>query len=321
MMRKIFAVGVVLTLSLVFVACGSGKEEAKATTEKKAEVTTQKKIEVKTSTEATTEEIEASTQERVELEDETISWDDSWEYAEFSKIHSDDVILYRSKADQRKNITIAVNAGHGTSGGEDVKTPCHPDGSEKVTSGTTSKGATSAMAVSSGMDFTDGYPEAKANLSLAEIVKKKLLKHGYDVLMIRENNDTQLDNIARTVYANNNADYHIALHYDGTESDKGCFFMTVPDVESYKEMEPVASHWKDHDAFGRAVIEGLKEADNKIYDNGEMEMDLTQTSFSTIPSIDLEVGDAASDYSKDSQKKLAKGIVLGIMKITGEKEN
>lgn len=33
--------------------------------------------------------------------------------------------------------------------------------------------------------------------------------------MIRENEDVQLDNIARTVIANNNADIHIAIHFDG----------------------------------------------------------------------------------------------------------
>ena len=52
-------------------------------------------------------------------------------------------------------------------------------------------------------------------------VKKQLLKEGYNVLMVRESDDAQLDNIARTVFANNNADYHIALHYDSTSSNKG----------------------------------------------------------------------------------------------------
>ena len=41
-------------------------------------------------------------------------------------------------------------------------------------------------------------------------------------------------------------------------------------------------------------------------------MDLTQTSYSTIPSVDLEVGDAASDHSDASLEKTADGIVKGI---------
>lgn len=40
---------------------------------------------------------------------------------------------------KKKNKTVCVNAGHGTKGGESVKTLCHPDGSSKVTGGSTSQ--------------------------------------------------------------------------------------------------------------------------------------------------------------------------------------
>ena len=88
-------------------------------------------------------------------------------------------------------------------GGGSVKTQCHPDGSAKVTGGTTGAGATSAVAVSSGMTFADGTAESKVTLAMAKVLKTKLLNAGYDVLMIRESDDVQLDNIARTVIANN----------------------------------------------------------------------------------------------------------------------
>lgn len=48
--------------------------------------------------------------------------------------------------------------------------------------------------------------------------------------MIRESDDVQLDNVARTVIANNAADCHIALHWDSTSSNKGAFYMSVPNV-------------------------------------------------------------------------------------------
>ena len=44
--------------------------------------------------------------------------------------------------------------------------------------------------------------------------------------MIRDSEDVQLDNIARTVMANENANCHVAIHYDSTESDKGAFFIS-----------------------------------------------------------------------------------------------
>ncbi len=79
---------------------------------------------------------------------------------------------------------IAVNAGHGTKGGSSVKTLCHPDGSAKVTGGTTAAGSVKAVAVSDGMAFRDGTAERDVTLRMARVLKKKLLAEGYDVLMV-----------------------------------------------------------------------------------------------------------------------------------------
>ena len=96
------------------------------------------------------------------------------------------------------------------------------------------------------------------------------------------------------------------------DTDKGCFFMSVPDHRSYRAMEPVASHWQSHNALGESLVKGLKEKGNKIFSSGAMAMDLTQTSYSTIPSVDIELGDKASDHSDAALEKLADGLVLGI---------
>ena len=246
-----------------------------------------------------------------------VKLDSSWKYADFSKINSGAAKLYRSEAGSRKNKTICVNAGHGTSGGSSVKTQCHPDGTPKVTGGTTSAGATSAVAVSGGMTFSDGTPEAKVTLAMALKLKDKLLANGYDVLMIRESDDVQLDNIARTVIANNTSDCHIALHWDSTTNNKGAFYMSVPSNQSYRNMEPVKSHWEQHNALGASLVAGLKSAGVKIFSNGAMEMDLTQTSFSTTPSVDIELGDKASDHSSATLDTLADGLLTGINQYFG----
>lgn len=240
----------------------------------------------------------------------TIVWNSEWEYADYSKINSSSVTLYESLHEGRK--VIAINAGHGTKGGTSVKTLCHPDGSAKVTGGSTKKGAIEASAVSSGTTMLDGTAEAVVTLKLALIVKERLLDAGFSVLMIREAEDVQLDNVARTVYANQNADCHIALHYDSSDYDKGFFYIGVPEVELYRNMEPVASHWQQHNALGESILEGMRANDVKIYSNGNIPMDLTQTSYSTIPSIDIEVGDRGSHYSEETLNKLADGIVDGV---------
>jgi hypothetical protein len=234
-----------------------------------------------------------------------------WRYAGNSKINSGYATLYKAEGN-RKDITVCVNAGHGTKGGSSVKTLCHPDGTPKVTGGTTAQGATTAVAVSSGMTFQDGTSEASVTLKMAKALKTELLSRGYDVLMIRESDDVQLDNIARTVIANNTASCHIALHWDSTASNKGAFYMGVPEVASYRNMEPVASTWEKHEALGKSLVQGLKNAGVKIFDNGRLPMDLTQTSYSTIASIDIELGDKASDHSDATINGLAKGLADGV---------
>ena len=59
---------------------------------------------------------------------------------------------------------MCINAGHGTKGGESVMTLCHPDGSGKVTGGSTAAGAIRATSINSGTVLNDGTTEAQATL-------------------------------------------------------------------------------------------------------------------------------------------------------------
>ena len=263
------------------------------------------------------EETEAAPAPVVYEDGGQITLDPSWTYADLSKINSGAAVLYKA-AENRKEIVVGVNAGHGTSGGTKVKTLCHPDGSAKVTGGTTAAGATEAVAVSSGMTFNDGTPESSVTLRMAQVLKEKLLASGYDVLMLRDGDDVQLDNVARTVICNNAADCHIALHWDGDglNYDKGCFYISVPD--GLKSMEPVASHWSEHNALGSALVEGLRAQGAKIHGGGSMSIDLTQTSYSTVPSVDMELGNACSDHSDRALDLLGNGLVQGVNSYFGQ---
>ena len=100
-----------------------------------------------------------------------ISFDSSWQYADFSAINSGTATIYLADSD-RKDIVVGVNAGHGTSGGSSVKTQCHPDGSAKTTGGSTAQGATYATAVSGGMTFNDGTAESTVTLQMAQILNR-----------------------------------------------------------------------------------------------------------------------------------------------------
>ena len=337
--RKQYRVAVrvtIMVLALTLTACGTqentGSTESVKSTETVENTETVKGTETVESTETieNVEIIEAMVSEsaapqgmanvtpQMQPEEYTnlqqITLDSTWEYADHSKINTGAAVLYlASEESGRKGIVIGVNAGHGTAGGANVKTLCHPDGSAKVTGGSTAAGAMEAAAVSGGMTFLDGTPVREVTLRMAQILRDKLLSSGYDVLMLRDSEDVQLDNVARTVICNNVADCHIALHWDsgdGKNYDKGCFYISVP--EALKNMEPVASHWQQHDTLGTDLVEGLREQGTTIYGKGHMGIDLTQTSYSTIPSVDMELGNAYSDHSDEVLEQLATGLLTGI---------
>lgn len=81
-------------------------------------------------------------------------------------------------------------------------------------------------------------------------------------------------------------------------------------------MEPVASNWKKHEKLGQSLINEMKKSGVKIYQNGRMEVDLTQTSYSTIASVAIEVGDRKTDRSKKSLETLTDGILNGLQIFT-----
>lgn len=238
--------------------------------------------------------------------------DPGYEFADESQVHTDPAKLYTNRYANANGITVCVNAGHGTSGGDNYRTYCHPDHTPKVTGGSTSEGAIKATAIASGMEFADGTPERAVTLAEALLVRDELLRRGYNVLMIREAEDVQLDNIARTVLANNLADCHIAIHWDSTDWDKGAYYMSVPQYDSYLSMYPVSETWQKSNALGDKLIEGLQANGVKIFEGGSMQMDLTQTSYSKVPSIDIELGDKTSDHSNEALAVLCKGVCDGV---------
>ena len=119
-----------------------------------AESTLQTEADLPQETLQTAEEENAEKQ----TESEVISWNSDWKYAENSEIHTGSAVLYYMASSQPRGKTICINAGHGTSGGSEVYTLCHPDGSPKVTGGSTAKGQTKATAVSEGTTMKDGTP-------------------------------------------------------------------------------------------------------------------------------------------------------------------
>ncbi len=290
-MKKIIALIIILVLAITLVSACGKKEQ-------KEEPTSIEEIETETEPETPT------------VPTDNIGFDSSWQYGSLAEITSGQAVLYH--AENGNGIVVSLNAGHGTKGGEDKKIPCHPDYSGKFTGDVSGAGSVFAVASSQGMVFHDGTAEADVNLLEAKILRNKLLKEGFDVLMIRDGEDVQLDNVARTLIANNVADINIAIHWDGDglKYDKGCFFASIPN--EIKRMSPVIWNWENCDALGTSLIEGLRAKGIKIYQEGFEPVDLVITSYSTIPATEIELGNSASDHSMKTLSNLADGLVIGI---------
>lgn len=249
-----------------------------------------------------------------------ISLDKSEPHAQNSKIHSGKALLYKGK-----KYVIAINAGHGTKGAEKLKTLSNPLGLPKATNGTSPKNAIYSLAISQGAKgYKGGFSEAELNLKVAIMLKEKLLKAGYGVLMLREDADVQLDNIARTLIANKYADIHIAIHFDDTSSDNGAFCMSSQESAFLSKELNAKNH-----ALCEALLAGFKESGLKVkskaeleadykdfasYDDGKMYLELTQSAYSSVPNTDIELGDKASDTSGESLERLADALALGVEK-------
>lgn len=102
---------------------------------------------------------------------ELVGLDTSLPYAKNSKINSGKALLYKGTKQ-----VIAINAEHGSKGGESVKTLSNPLGIPKSTNGTNKKGAIYSKAVSKGAaGFKGGLSEAEINLKMAQKLRDKLL--------------------------------------------------------------------------------------------------------------------------------------------------
>lgn len=322
MKRKItyIIISITIIVSSFFLSCCSFEENPSCDIEEKDNVPTKVDEELVLGFEAEDisqdsiilESIQQEVEKQEEIpEDELIFLNPEWMYADSVAIYNDGAMLYRAQMN-RKNIIIAVDAGHGTTGASGLKLYCHPDHSQKTTGGSSAAGSIQINAQSGGMTFRDGTQEGKATFLVSSLLKDFLIAEGYDVLMLRDAESVELDLLARTIIANYIADCHISIHFDGDglDYDKGAFYISVP--EGIKNMPPVDTMWELHDKLGDCLIEGLIEKGVNIYKDGSMSIDLMQTSYSTIPSVDLELGNQCTELDDERLSAYVEGIAIGV---------
>ena len=87
----------------------------------------------------------------------------------------------------------------------------------------------------------------------------------------------------------------------------------VPEDE-LKKLKNVKKHAAQSEKLGKCFVAALKETGLPVYKNGKMNVDLTQTSYSTIPTMDFELGNQCTATGMDSLEQRADAVVLAVKK-------
>ena len=212
-----------------------------------------------------------------------------------------------------KPYLICIDAGH-QSKANSAQEPIGPGSSTtkpKVASGT--KGVST------------GIPEYKMTLAVSLKLKEELEARGYQVLMVREENDVDISNSERAMIANDaNADAFIRIHGDGSESSSvsGATALCQTANNKYNgDLHPLSY------ALAQSVLSGLvNECGCKSRGISQVD-NMSGINWCTVPVTIIEVG-FMTNPSEDQllgtdeyQYKIATGIANGLDNYFAELED
>lgn len=153
--------------------------------------------------------------------------------------------------------------------------------------------------------------EAQYVLDVANAARDKLLEKGYAVIMARESLVNNFENSARSVWANNSADIHVAIHIDAKTYGPGWYRPSAKMATHPNYSKHAAQSEKLGTSIENALETtlGMEKFTNR---NGV----LTGYSYSTIPTAYIELYGVQSkemaDFADTHIQEAAQGIVDGI---------
>lgn len=239
-----------------------------------------------------------------------IQWNPSWKYANKSVVHDPSVKITTPQNPNGK--VVFIDPGHGSKAANKVQTPAYPNGEAILVTGTNKVGATTRVGASTGGTFVTGsrMTEAEATLKLGKIVKQKLLDKGYTVIMSREASDCNNDNIARMVYANNNAQLNVSLHFNTAEAAQNKRLMILTPIERQKARENLNNNYDTIKATEAKFKEGFATGGWGV--KSDSTTDLAFHVYATIPAVMCEMADFDDDLTESDFETMANSVVAGI---------
>lgn len=199
---------------------------------------------------------------------------------------------------------VAIDAGHQIAGITDLE-PNGPGSTEmkkKLSSGT--QGCSTRI------------PEYELNLQVSLLLKQELLNRGYEVFMIRENNDCPISNAERAIEANKSgSDIFVRIHANGSSNAEVNGGLTV--VPTNKNAY-VANLAPDCYLLGSAIADYMTAASG-FYNKGVTYSDtMTGINWCTIPVAIVEMGYMSNPQEDERmaqdavRQAIARGIADGI---------
>lgn len=204
-----------------------------------------------------------------------------------------------------RGVKIVLDPGHGT--------PTVPKKSEPVSPGSKE---TKPAFVSGASGVSTGKKEADLNLEVARQLRVALQSYGASVLMVREQDATELSNVDRAKAANAyGADLFVRIHADGSEnrSTKGVS-MLVPS-RSAQSAALYQKSRKAGEALHRALVASTGATDRGIVERSDM----TGFNWAEVPVVLVEMGFLSNPEedkllsTTDYQQKIVDGLTSGIV--------